>query len=168
MVTPSISVLAEPPVAVVDRVVDRRGTRAVAEAYLRFLYTDEGQRIAVRHFYRPRSPAVLAEARGRFPELELFTVASLGGWKAVQATALRRRRHLRPDLRGEPMTAPARRGGGALSARLFGLQPSPLPGFGPAMGITLLYLSLIVLIPLSMVVLRRRPSSAPRASGRPR
>jgi sulfate/thiosulfate-binding protein len=84
VVTPSISVLAEPPVAVVDQVVDRHGTRAVAEAYLRFLYTDEAQRIAARHHYRPRSAAVQAETRGRFPEVELFTVASFGGWKAVQ------------------------------------------------------------------------------------
>jgi sulfate transport system substrate-binding protein len=84
VVTPSVSVLAEPPVAVVDRVVDRRGTRAVAEAYLRFLYTDEAQRIAARHHYRPRSPAVAAETAGRFPDLALFTVASFGGWDAVQ------------------------------------------------------------------------------------
>ena len=70
--------------AVVDKVVDRHGTRAVAEAYLAFLYTDLGQRIAARHFYRPRSPSALAAAEGRFPRIELFTVAELGGWKAVQ------------------------------------------------------------------------------------
>jgi sulfate transport system substrate-binding protein len=85
VVTPSISVLAEPPVAVVDAVVDRRGTRAVAEAYLSFLYTEEAQRIAARHFYRPRSPAALSSARVPFPAVETFTVADLGGWKAVQA-----------------------------------------------------------------------------------
>jgi sulfate transport system substrate-binding protein len=85
VVTPSVSVLAEPPVAVVDKVVDRHGTRAVAEAYLRFLYTDEAQRLAARHHYRPRSAAVLAENAGRFPDIELFTVGSFGGWGAVQA-----------------------------------------------------------------------------------
>jgi sulfate/thiosulfate-binding protein len=84
MVAPPLSILAEPPVAVVDSVVDRHGTRAAAEAYLAFLYTEEGQRIATRHFYRPRSPAALAAAEGRFPRIELFTVAELGGWKVVQ------------------------------------------------------------------------------------
>jgi sulfate/thiosulfate transport system substrate-binding protein len=85
VIAPSISVLAEPPVAVVDAVVDRRGTRAVAEAYLAFLYTDEAQRIAARHFYRPRSPAALASAPHPFPDVALFTFADLGGWAAVQA-----------------------------------------------------------------------------------
>ncbi len=85
VVTPSMSVLAEPPVAVVDAVVDRRGTRAAAEAYLAYLYTDDAQRIAARHFYRPRSPAALASARVPFPPVALFTVADLGGWPAVQA-----------------------------------------------------------------------------------
>jgi sulfate/thiosulfate-binding protein len=85
VVTPKVSVLAEPPVAVVDAVVDRRGTRAVAEAYLSFLYTPEAQRMAARHFYRPREPAALAAASTPFPEISLFTVADLGGWPAVQA-----------------------------------------------------------------------------------
>lgn len=81
IVVPSVSVLAEPPVAVVDTVVDRRGTRQVAEAYLRFLYTPEGQEIAARHHFRPRNPEVLARHRDQFPELELFTVAQLfGNW----------------------------------------------------------------------------------------
>jgi sulfate/thiosulfate-binding protein len=85
VVVPSRSVLAEPPVAVVDAVVDRRGTRAVSEAYLSFLYTEEAQRIAARHFYRPRNPAALAAARTPFADVDLFTVADLGGWDAVQA-----------------------------------------------------------------------------------
>jgi sulfate transport system substrate-binding protein len=81
VVTPSVSILAEPPVAVVDAVVDRRGTRAAAEAYLSFLYTDEAQRLAARHFYRPRA----AGAGGTFPEIPLVTVADLGGWPEVHA-----------------------------------------------------------------------------------
>ena len=85
IVVPSRSILAEPPVAVVDAAVDRRGTRAVAEAYLAFLYTGEAQRIAARHFYRPRSPAALAAARAPFADVALFTVADLGGWPALQA-----------------------------------------------------------------------------------
>jgi sulfate transport system substrate-binding protein len=83
VVTPSVSVLAEPPVAVVDAVVDRRGTRAVAEAYLAFLYTPEAQRIAARHHYRPRSAE--AQAARPFPAIPMFTVADLGGWPALQA-----------------------------------------------------------------------------------
>jgi sulfate transport system substrate-binding protein len=84
VITPSISVLAEPPVAVVDAVVDRRGTRAVAEAYLAFLYTDEAQRIAARHYYRPRMEAARSAARFPLPQVQLFTVADMGGWPKVQ------------------------------------------------------------------------------------
>jgi sulfate transport system substrate-binding protein len=85
VVTPPVSVLAEPPVAVVDAVIDRRGTRAVSEAYLAFLYTEEAQRIAARHYYRPRL-AGAAEAAGRaFAPVSTFTIAELGGWPAVQA-----------------------------------------------------------------------------------
>ncbi len=83
IVLPSMSILAEPPVAVVDKVVDKRGTRAVAEAYLRFLYTEEGQELAARHYYRPRAPAVAA--RHAFPALELVTVdQQFGGWAKAQ------------------------------------------------------------------------------------
>jgi sulfate transport system substrate-binding protein len=85
VVTPSTSILAEPPVAVVDAVVDRHGTRAAAEAYLAFLYTDEAQRAAARHYYRPRSPGARSAAHVPFPEIALFTVRDLGGWAAVQA-----------------------------------------------------------------------------------
>jgi sulfate transport system substrate-binding protein len=84
VVVPSLSILAEPPVAVVDAVVDRRGTRAAAEAYLAFLYTDEGQRIVARHFYRPRSASALAAAASPFAPIDLVTVADLGGWKTAQ------------------------------------------------------------------------------------
>jgi sulfate transport system substrate-binding protein len=84
IVIPSSSILAEPPVAVVDTVVDRRGTRQIAEAYLRFLYTEEGQEIAAKHYFRPRNPAVLERHKELFPTLNLFTVNEVfGGWTAV-------------------------------------------------------------------------------------
>jgi len=84
IVVPSISVLAEPSVAVVDKVVLRRGTRAVAEAYLQFLYSPEGQEIAAKHFYRPRDAAVLAKYASQFANVELVTIEHFGGWKLVQ------------------------------------------------------------------------------------
>jgi sulfate transport system substrate-binding protein len=87
IVAPSVSVLAEPPVAVVDKVVDRRGTRTVAQAYLEFLYSPEGQEIAARHYYRPRSEAVRTRFAKQFPELRLFTVDEVfGGWAKAQKT----------------------------------------------------------------------------------
>ncbi|HTI17961.1 MAG TPA: sulfate ABC transporter substrate-binding protein [Trinickia sp.] len=85
IVVPSASILAEPPVAVVDQVVDRRGTRKAAQAYLQFLYTDEGQRIAAEHFYRPRATNLPAELTARFPKLKLYTVDdTFGGWANAQ------------------------------------------------------------------------------------
>ena len=84
IVSPPFSILAEPPVAVVDRNVDRRGTRALAEAYLLQLYTPEAQALAAKHHYRPRDPAALAAAGGKFPALELVTVDGFGGWAAAQ------------------------------------------------------------------------------------
>jgi sulfate transport system substrate-binding protein len=87
VVVPSVSILAEPPVALVDAVADRRGTRAIAQAYLEFLYTPEGQDIAARHHYRPRSAAVLAKHAGLFPEVSLFTIDEVfGGWAVAHAT----------------------------------------------------------------------------------
>jgi sulfate/thiosulfate-binding protein len=87
IVNPSTSILAEPPVAVVDRNVDKHGTRAVAEAYLKFLYTDEGQELAVKNHYRPRSATVAAKHAGTFPKIKLFTIDGLfGGWHKAQAT----------------------------------------------------------------------------------
>ncbi|MEO8176775.1 MAG: sulfate ABC transporter substrate-binding protein [Sphingomicrobium sp.] len=87
IVVPSISILAEPPVAVVDKVVDRKGTRKVAEAYLKFLYTPEAQEIAARHYYRPRNPQVAAKYKSRFPNVKLFTIdGNFGGWARAQAT----------------------------------------------------------------------------------
>jgi sulfate transport system substrate-binding protein len=85
IIVPRSSILAEPPIAVVDRNVDRHGTRAVAQAYLEFLYTAEGQELAAKHFYRPRDPKVAAKHAARFPKIELFTIdAVFGGWKTAQ------------------------------------------------------------------------------------
>jgi sulfate transport system substrate-binding protein len=85
IVTPSISILAQPPVAVVDKVVDKRGTRKVAEAYLQYLYTDDGQEIAARHYYRPISKKVAAKYASQFPKVKLFTIDEVfGGWTKAQ------------------------------------------------------------------------------------
>jgi sulfate transport system substrate-binding protein len=81
IIAPSLSILAEPSVAVVDRVVDRKKTRAVARAYLEYLYTPEGQEIAARNHYRPRDPQVGARHAGRFASVKLFTIdQAFGGW----------------------------------------------------------------------------------------
>lgn len=85
IVIPSISILAEPPVAVVDKVVDQKGTREVAEAYLKYLYSEEGQRIAAENYYRPRSEEVAKQFEEQFPKLELLTVdEDFGGWQNAQ------------------------------------------------------------------------------------
>jgi sulfate/thiosulfate transport system substrate-binding protein len=87
IVYPSISVLAEPPVSIVDKVVDRKGTREVAQAYLEYLYTPQGQEIAAQNFYRPRLPEVAEKYSKQFPKIELFTVDDLfGGWAKAQKT----------------------------------------------------------------------------------
>ncbi|WP_370461346.1 sulfate ABC transporter substrate-binding protein [Reyranella sp. CPCC 100927] len=87
IVVPSISILAEPPVAVVDKVVDRRGTRALAQAYLEFLYTPAGQEIAAKHYYRPRDQQVAAKYASKFPKIDLFTIdQQFGGWQTAQKT----------------------------------------------------------------------------------
>jgi sulfate/thiosulfate transport system substrate-binding protein len=85
IVMPSASILAEPPVTVIDKTVDRRGTRAVAHAYLAFLYTEEGQEIAAKHYYRARLPKVAAKHAAQFPKVTLFTIDEVfGGWAKVQ------------------------------------------------------------------------------------
>lgn len=87
IVVPSVSILAEPPVAVVDRVVDKRGTRKVAEAYLKYLYSEAGQEIAAKHHYRPRSEKVAAKYANEFPKITLFTIDEVfGGWTKAQET----------------------------------------------------------------------------------
>ena len=87
IVAPSVSILAEPPVAWVDKVVTKRGTGEVAKAYLEYLYSPEGQEIAARHFYRPRLEAVARAHAGAFSKLSLFTIDErLGGWQGAQKT----------------------------------------------------------------------------------
>ncbi len=87
IVAPSVSILAEPPVSVVDKVVDKRGTRKAAEAYLKYLYSPEGQEIAAKDGYRPRDGGVAAKYASKFPKLPLFTVdEAFGGWQKAQAT----------------------------------------------------------------------------------
>jgi len=83
IVTPSESILAEPPVTVVDKVVDKRGTRKVAEEYLKYLYTDEGQRIAAKHYYRPINPKIPT----KLAKVKLYTIdQAFGGWQKAQKT----------------------------------------------------------------------------------
>jgi sulfate/thiosulfate-binding protein len=84
IVVPSISILAEPSVAVVDKVVLKRGTRELAQAYLNYLYSKEGQQIIARHFYRPRDPEVAAQYANQFPKLKLVSIADFGGWPRAQ------------------------------------------------------------------------------------
>ena len=87
IVYPPTSILAEPPVAVVDKVVDKRGTRKVAEAYLEHLYSTEGQEIAAKNFYRPIDEKVAAKYAGQFPKIALFTIDEVfGGWTQAQKT----------------------------------------------------------------------------------
>ena len=87
IVVPPTSILAEPPVAVVDRVAARRGTAALAEAYLRFLYTPDGQELVAKHFYRPSDPQVAARHADTFASLQRFTIdESFGGWQKAHAT----------------------------------------------------------------------------------
>ncbi|NLY78601.1 MAG: sulfate ABC transporter substrate-binding protein, partial [Lysinibacillus sp.] len=86
IVTPSLSILAEPPVAVVDKIVDKKGTREVAEAYLNYLYTEKGQEIAAKNYYRPRNKEVLEKYKDQFGTLELVTIDEFGGWQEAQKT----------------------------------------------------------------------------------
>jgi sulfate/thiosulfate-binding protein len=87
IVAPALSILAEPPVAVVDKVAAKHGTVAVARAYLEYLYSPEGQEIAARHYYRPQSASVAAKYGAQFPKIQLFTIGEVfGGWAKAQAT----------------------------------------------------------------------------------
>ncbi|WP_263771767.1 sulfate ABC transporter substrate-binding protein, partial [Propionivibrio soli] len=87
IVTPSLSILAEPPVSVVDKTVDKRGTRPVAEAYLNYLYSPEGQEIAAKHYYRPRDEKVAAKYAKQFAKVNLITIDEVfGGWDKAQKT----------------------------------------------------------------------------------
>lgn len=87
IVVPSVSILAEPPVTVVDKNVDRKGTRKVAEAYLQHLYSDDAQHLAAKHYYRPSSPAIASQYASAFPKVNLFTIDEVfGGWTKAQQT----------------------------------------------------------------------------------
>jgi sulfate transport system substrate-binding protein len=86
IVVPSISILAEPPVAVVDKVVDTKGTRSPAEAFLKFIYSREGQTTVAKDHFRPRDPAVAKEYEDRYPKIQLLTIDDFGGWRKAQAT----------------------------------------------------------------------------------
>lgn len=87
ILAPSLSILAEPPVAVVDKVVDKRGTRPVAQAYLEYLYTDEGQEIAAKHYYRPRNEKIAKKYEKQFPTIRLINIdQAFGGWKKATQT----------------------------------------------------------------------------------
>ena len=86
IVTPSLSILAEPPVAIVDKIVKKKGTAEVAKAYLEYLYTEVGQEIAAKNYYRPRDEKVLAKYKDKFEELELVTIDEFGGWQVAQKT----------------------------------------------------------------------------------
>jgi sulfate/thiosulfate transport system substrate-binding protein len=86
IVVPTVSVLAEPPVAVVDKVVLRRGTREVAQAYLQYLYSKEGQEIVAKNYYRPRDAEVATKYAAQYPKLNLVTIADFGGWSKAQPT----------------------------------------------------------------------------------
>ena len=86
IVVPTVSILAEPPVAVVDKVAIRRGTTAEARAYLEYLYSKEGQEIVAKHYYRPRDPEVAAKYASTFPKINLVTIADFGGWAKAQST----------------------------------------------------------------------------------
>ena len=84
---PPLSILAEPPVAVVDKVVDKRGTRKVAQAYLEYLYSEEGQEIAAKHYYRPTLAKVAQKYAAQFPKVTLFTIEqAFGGWQKASKT----------------------------------------------------------------------------------
>jgi sulfate transport system substrate-binding protein len=86
VIVPSVSILAEPPVAVVDKNVDKKGTRKAAEEYLKFLYTPEAQEIIARNYFRPRDPQVRAKYKGQFKNVPLLTIdRNFGGWAKTQA-----------------------------------------------------------------------------------
>lgn len=86
IITPSLSILAEPPVAVIDKNVDKKGTREVAEGFLNYLYSEEGQEIAAKNHYRPRDKEILEKYKNQFPALDLISINDFGGWQEAQKT----------------------------------------------------------------------------------
>ena len=156
IVVPPFSILAEPPVALVDAIVDKRGTRKVAQAYLDFLYSPAAQKIIARNFYRPSKPDAADPADlARFPKIKLVTIDQVfGGWGKAQAE------HFADGGQFDQIYQAVGQAGGAMSdAALSGWlprvrKPSAMPGFGLTLGFTVSYLSLIVLIPLAALVAR--------------
>jgi len=136
----------------VDKIAGRHGTKAVAQAYLEFLYTPEGQEIVARHYFRPRLKAVADKHAAQFPKMTMFTIdQAFGGWAKSAGGALRRRRRLRPDLRGREVGSPM---AASPEPRDQGRRGRMLPGFGLSMGITITYLTLVILIPLATLLLK--------------
>jgi sulfate/thiosulfate-binding protein len=84
IIVPSLSILAEPPVAVVDQVVQRRGTRELAQAYVEYLYSKDAQEVIAKNYYRPRDKEVAAKYASQFPEVKLVTIEDFGGWETAQ------------------------------------------------------------------------------------
>ena len=145
LVIPSLTILAEPPVALVDKVVDRRGTRKVAQAYLDFLYSPEGQEIAARHYYRPRLEAVRRSTRP--PSATSRRSPSMNS----SAAGRRRRRRTLP-MAASSIRSISRGLGAQVTYTL--ARRRTLPGFGLTLGLTVFYLSLLVLIPLSGLLVK--------------
>ena len=109
IVYPSKSILTEPPVAIVDKIVDQRGTRAVAEAYLKGLYAPEAQDLIGQLHYRPRNLDALKKYSADLPAIPFFTIdETYGGWTKAQTHLLRRRRRVRPDLQAHEISRTAR------------------------------------------------------------
>jgi hypothetical protein len=138
-VHPSISIVAENPVAVVERTVNRKGTGELAKAYLQYLYSEEAQEIAAQHALRPRSPAVLKKYASTFKPLQLFRVEEyFGSLAEAQKVHFNDGGQFDKSVHGQVRHA----------------MPRVLPGFNLTLGYTLLYLSLIVLIPLTALVFK--------------
>ena len=143
IVAPPTSILAEPPVAVVDHIASKRGTTAVAQAYLEYLGSPEGQEIAAKNHYRPRDPNVLKKYRATFADVKLFTINdAFGGWQAANKT------HFASGATFDQIYQPGRKVAAGTPIDDPRQTPLGLPGFRITMAFTLLYLVAIVLVPL--------------------
>ena len=149
VVYPSISILAEPPVAWVDKVDQRHGTQAISKAYLEFLYTPAGQEIIAQNFFRPRDKTVAAKYASQFPQLAPAD-DRFGFWRMEKGAAevFRRRRRIRQDLSAGKLAEPGHYG---MAVKAKTKRTNVLPGFGLTLGFTLAYLGIVVLIPISTI-----------------